>query len=61
MMPGPYNEYSRQQADERVTKAYQEGRAKQTRSYKARAAKRSSMIAATTAWMVRLFGGGDRA
>lgn len=58
MMPGPYHEYSRQQAAERVSKAYHEGFAKETRKYKADAAKRSSMVAATMAWMVRLFGGG---
>jgi hypothetical protein len=48
----------RQQAAERVQKAWEESKAKETRRYKADAAKRSSMVAATMAWMVRLFGGG---
>ena len=58
MMPGPYHEYSRQQAAERVSKAYHEGRAKQTRSHKGRAAKRAAFTTTIGAWLVRLIGGG---
>jgi len=58
MMPGPYHEYSRQQTAERVSKAWQEGQAKQTRKYKAGAAKRAAFTATIGAWLVRLIGGG---
>ena len=57
-MPGPYHEYSRQQAAERVSRAYREGLAKETRKHRVATSKRSSMVGATMAWMVRLFGGG---
>jgi hypothetical protein len=58
MMPGPYHDYSRQQAAERVTKAYQEGRAKETGKYKAGAAKRAAFTTTIGAWLIRLIGGG---
>jgi hypothetical protein len=58
MMPGPYHEYSRQQTAERVTKAFREGQAKQTRKYKAGAAKRVAFTTTIGAWLVRLIGGG---
>jgi flagellar biosynthesis/type III secretory pathway protein FliH len=58
MMPNPYHEWNRQQAAERVQKAWEEGKAKDTRKYKEGVAKRATMIAAVNAWMVRLFGGG---
>ena len=40
-MPGPYHEYSRQQTAERVSKAYREGLAKQTRHARIGATRRS--------------------
>ena len=59
MMPGPYHEFSRQQAAERVTKAYQEGRAKETRHARIGATRRAlATTGAMMAWMIRLFGGG---
>jgi hypothetical protein len=58
MMPGPYHDYSRQQAAERVTKASREGRTKETRKYKAGVAKRAAFTTAIGAWLVRLIGGG---
>ena len=58
MMPGPYHEFSRQQAAERASKAYQEGRVKETRKYKADAAKRAAFTSTIGAWLVRLIGGG---
>jgi hypothetical protein len=58
MMPGPYHEDSRQQAAERVTKAFQEGKARETRKYKASVAKRAAFVSTIGAWMVRLIGGG---
>jgi hypothetical protein len=58
MMPTPYHEWSRLQSSERVQKAWEEGKAKDTRKYKADVAKRAAMIAAVNAWMIRLFGGG---
>jgi hypothetical protein len=45
-------------AAERVSKAYQEGRAKETRKYKASAAKQAAFTTAIGAWLVRLIGGG---
>ena len=57
-MPGPYHEYSRQQAAERVSKAYREGLAKETRKGKAGAAKRAAFTTTFGAWLVRLIGGG---
>jgi hypothetical protein len=58
MIPGPYHEWSRQQAAERVSKVYHEGRAKQTRKGKADAAKRAAFTTTIGAWLVRLIGGG---
>ena len=58
MMPGPYHEWSRQQAAERVSKAYREGLAKETHKYKAGAAKRAAFTSTIGAWLVRLIGGG---
>jgi hypothetical protein len=58
MMPGPYHDWSRQQAAERVTKAWEEGKAKETRKYKAGVAKRATFTTAIGAWLVRLIGGG---
>jgi hypothetical protein len=59
MMPGPYHEYSRQQAAERVGKAYQEGLAKQTRHARIGTTKRAVMVVgAVMAWVGRLVGGG---
>lgn len=58
MMPGPYHEWSRQQAAEQVTKAFHEGRAKQTRKHKASVAKRAAFTTTIGAWLVRMIGGG---
>jgi hypothetical protein len=58
MMPNPYHDWSRQQAAERVTKAFREGRAKETRNYKASAAKRAAFTTTIGAWLVRMIGGG---
>ena len=49
---------SRQQAAERVQKAYREGLAKDTRKGRASAAKRAAFTIAIGAWLVRLIGGG---
>ena len=45
-------------AADRVSKAWEEGQAKQTRKYKARVAKRAAFTTAIGAWLVRLVGGG---
>jgi hypothetical protein len=59
MMPGPYHEYSRQQAAERVRNAYREGLAKETRHARIGATRRAlATTGAMMAWMIRLFGGG---
>ena len=59
MMPSPYHEYSRQQAAERVSKAYREGLAKETRHAPIGATRRAlATTGAMMAWMIRLFGGG---
>jgi hypothetical protein len=58
MMPGPYHEHNRQQAAERVSKAWKEGQARETRKYKASAAKRAAFVTTIGAWLVRLIGGG---
>jgi hypothetical protein len=59
MMPGPYHEYSRQQAAERVQTAFREGRAKETRHARISATRRAlATTGAMMAWMIRLFGGG---
>ena len=58
MMPAPYHEYNRQQAAERVSKAYREGLAKDTRKGRAAAAKRAAFTTTIGAWLVRLVGGG---
>jgi len=52
------DEGPRDQAAERVQNAYREGLAKQTRKSRTSAAKRATFIAAATAWMIRLIGGG---
>ncbi|MGA9162787.1 MAG: hypothetical protein WB297_18235 [Actinomycetota bacterium] len=57
-MPSPYHEYSRQQSADRVSKAWQEGQAKQTRKHKVSAAKRAAFTTTIGAWLVRLIGGG---
>jgi hypothetical protein len=49
---------SRQMAAERVSKAFREGQAKQTRKYKAGATKRAAFLTTIGAWLVRLVGGG---
>jgi hypothetical protein len=49
---------SRQQAAERVQKAYREGLAMETRKGRASAAKRAAFVSAIGAWLVRLIGGG---
>jgi hypothetical protein len=59
MMSGPYHEYSRQQAAERVQMAYREGLTKQTRHARIGATRRAlATTGAMMAWMIRLFGGG---
>jgi hypothetical protein len=57
-MMRPYDRHEGQMAAERVSKAYQEGRAKETRRYKASVAKRAAFTTAIGAWLVRLIGGG---
>jgi hypothetical protein len=57
-MMRPYDRHERQMAAERVSKAYQEGRAKETSKYKASFAKRAAFTTAIGAWLVRLIGGG---
>ena len=57
-MPNPYHEWSRMQSAERVTKAFHAGRAKETRKYKADAAKRAAFTTTIGAWLIRLIGGG---
>jgi hypothetical protein len=49
---------SRQQAAERVSKAYREGLAKETRKHRASAAKRVAFTSTIGAWLVRMIGGG---
>jgi len=59
MMPGPYHEWSRHQAAERVQNAYREGLARETRHARIGASRRALMsTGALMAWMIRLFGGG---
>lgn len=58
MMPGPYHEWNRQQAAERVTKAYREGLARDTRKGRVAAAKRATFTTTIGGWLVRLIGGG---
>jgi hypothetical protein len=59
MMPGPYHEYNRQQAAERVSKAYREGLAKDTRKARMSTTRRTLTAgAAVLAWLTRLVGGG---
>jgi hypothetical protein len=49
---------SRQQAADRVQKAYREGLAKDTPKGRASAAKRAAFASTIGAWLVRLVGGG---
>jgi hypothetical protein len=59
MMPNPgYHEHLRQKTAEAVESAYRGDQVKQTRKYKADAAKRRAMTATIGAWLVRLIGGG---
>ena len=58
MMPNPYHEWSRLESSRRVQKAWEEGRAKDTRKYKAGAVKRAAFLTTIGAWLVRLVGGG---
>jgi hypothetical protein len=58
MMPGPYHEWSRLQTSERVSKAWEEGKAKQTRKHEVGVAKRAAFLTTIGAWLVRLIGGG---
>ena len=59
MMPNPgYHEHMRQKTSEAVESAYRGGRVKETRKYKADAAKRAAFTTTIGAWLVRLIGGG---
>jgi hypothetical protein len=57
-MINPYHEWSRLQSSERVQKAWEDGKAKDTRKHKVGVAKRAASLTTIGAWLVRLIGGG---